>query len=173
MRRKELHFYFLYEEQRKGSGPKWVTEIATYDAVLDHDVTLRTPCLLHPSWQTERRTILIMEEGQYKRETQLCVRSHFHMHSKSTFKGNKRAKKEGNDANFSAQKNQYLENTKKICIFKNMRFILGDLRSNAYSYFFHFCLCLCHGNLVFLGHSSVTNEKMYNLLNLKKILYQI
>ena len=70
-----------------------------YDAVPDHDVTLRTPCLLHPSWQTERRTILIMEEGQYKRETQLFVRSHFHMHSKSTFKGNKRAKKEGNDAN--------------------------------------------------------------------------
>ena len=70
-----------------------------YDAVPDHDVTLRTPCLLHPSWRTERRTILIMEEGQYKRETQLCVRSHFHMHSKSTFKGNKRAKKEENDAN--------------------------------------------------------------------------
>ena len=36
-----------------------------YDAVPDHDVTLRTPCLLHPSWQTEKRTILIMEEGQY------------------------------------------------------------------------------------------------------------
>ena len=114
--------------------------IIMYDAVPDNDVTLRTPCLLHPSWQTERRTILIMEEGQYKRETQLCVRSHFHMHSKSTFKGNKRAKKEGNDANSFdkisislREKKPDLENTKKICIFKNMRFILGDFRRNVCS----------------------------------------
>ena len=96
-----------------------------YDAVPDHDVTLRTPCLLHPSWQTERRTILIMEEGQYKRETQLCVRSHFHMHSKSTFKGNKRAKKEGNDANSFdkisislREKNQILKILKKFAFLR-------------------------------------------------------
>ena len=38
-----------------------------YDAIPDHDVTLRTPYVLHPSWQTEGRTFLIMDEGQHMR----------------------------------------------------------------------------------------------------------
>ena len=37
----------------------------------------------------------------------------------------------------------------KICISKNMRFILGDFRSNVCSYFFHFCIR--HANLVFFA----------------------
>ena len=40
-------------------------------------------------------------------------------------------------------KNQYFKNTKKIRIFKKVRFILGDFRSN----FFHFCVC--HANIFF------------------------
>ena len=46
------------------------------NAIPDHDVTLRTPYVLHPSWQTEGRTFLIMDEGQHTRETHLCVRSY-------------------------------------------------------------------------------------------------
>ena len=39
---------------------------------------------------------------------------------------------------FSARKKQYLENAKKICTFKNMRFILEHFRRNICSHFFIF-----------------------------------
>ena len=48
---------------------------------------------------------------------------------------------------FLRGKKQNLENSHKICIFDNIRFILGDFRSNACYYFLHFCICLA--NFVF------------------------
>ena len=50
---------------------------------------------------------------------------------------------------FPCAKKPILENTQKICISKNMRFILGDFKSNVCSYFFHFCIR--HTNLVFFA----------------------
>ena len=44
-----------------GNTEKRETRLAhEYDAIPDHDVTLRTPYVLHPSWQTERRTFFIL-----------------------------------------------------------------------------------------------------------------
>ena len=127
-----------------------------YDAIPEHEVTLRTPYLLHPNWNTERRTFLIMNKGQHKRETQLCVRFYWHLHSNSALHVIIRAKKRGNQCKFlwqnfyfPARKKPNLQNTKQICIFKNMRFILGDFRRNVCSYFFHFCIR--HANLVFFA----------------------
>ena len=45
----------------------------SYDAIFDRDVTLRTPYLLHPSWQTERRTFFITDEGLYKTQCKIRV----------------------------------------------------------------------------------------------------
>ena len=56
---------------------------------------------LHPSKQTERRTFLIMDNAHCKRETQLYFQSYWHLWSKSALWVKKRAKKEGNNANFS------------------------------------------------------------------------
>ena len=66
-----------------------------YDGIPDHHVTWQTASILHSSWQIERRTVHIMDEGQYKIETQLCVWSYRQLRSKCASWVNKRAKKGG------------------------------------------------------------------------------
>ena len=64
-------------------------------------------------------------------------------------------KNEGNDANLFEKISIFLPRKiikifnalKNFPLFKNIRFILGHLRSNACSYFFHFCIC--HANFGF------------------------
>ena len=53
-----------------------ITSNSVYDAIPDQIVTLRTTSLLLPSAQTQRRSLHIIDEGHYERETQLCMRSY-------------------------------------------------------------------------------------------------
>ena len=91
---------------------------------------------------------------------------------------NSKKKDEENDANFSdkisislREKKQYLENTKKNCILKNMRFILGDFRSNICSYFFSFLHSPCKIGIFFCHQGPLTNVKMSKFCNLENHVF--
>ena len=53
----------------------------------------------------------------------------------------------------------------KICFFKNICFIVEDCRSNACSYFFHFCVWLAFGFVFFRDFAPLTNVEINNFFN--------
>ena len=72
------------------------------------------------------------------------------------------------------KKNEIFKILKRFAFFYNMCFILGDFRSNACSYFFHFCICIA--NFVFFrDHGPLTNVKISKFGNFENhaILDQI
>ena len=123
-----------------------MTKANVYDAIFKQVVTQRTPSFSILTSRLKDGYFILWTRGDIE-VIHSFVCGHFDICvQRVCFKMNNSTKNEKNDANmsdkifiFSARKKQYLQYTKKLCIFNNMRFILGGKAC-----FYFFCFCLCH-----------------------------